>query len=192
MNTEVTPDVLRQSAADTVLLATGSVPVMPRSIEGIDKAVSGVDALLGRKPVGQRVIIVGGGLVGCEIAYGYAKEGRDVTIVEALDQILNLGSVPIMNKAMLLDGFEHYGTRILTSTKLKTVLDDGAVVLLPDGTEQKLAADTVIVSIGYRPVPSLREALADSGAEVIEIGDGRQVGNVLTSVKDAYEAACNI
>lgn len=192
MNTEVTPDVLRQSAADTILLATGSVPVMPRNIEGIDKAVSGVDALLGRKPVGQRVIIVGGGLVGCEIAYGYAKEGRDVTIVEALDQILNLGSVPIMNKAMLLDGFEHYGTRILTSTKLKTVLDDGAVVVLPDGTEQMLAADTVIVSIGYRPVPTLREALADSGAEVIEIGDGRQVGNVLTSVKDAYEAACNI
>ena len=173
MNTEATPEILRQAGADTIILATGSVPVMPRSIEGIEKAVSGVDALLGKKPVGQKVVVVGGGLVGCEIAYGYAKEGRDVTIVEALDQILNLGSVPIMNKTMLLDGFEHYGTSIYTSTKLKSVLDDGAIVVLPNGEEKKLDADTVILSIGYRPVPSLKEKLAGCGAEIIEIGDGR-------------------
>ena len=192
MNTEATPEILRQAGADTIILATGSVPVMPRSIEGIEKAVSGVDALLGKKPVGQKVVVVGGGLVGCEIAYGYAKEGRDVTIVEALDQILNLGSVPIMNKTMLLDGFEHYGTSIYTSTKLKSVLDDGAIVVLPNGNEKKLDADTVILSIGYRPVPSLKEDLSCCDAEIIEIGDGRQVGNVLTCVKDAYESACRI
>ena len=192
MNAEATPEMLRQAGADTIILATGSVPVMPRSIEGIEKAVSGVDALLGKKPVGRKVVVVGGGLVGCEIAYGYAKEGRDVTIVEALDQILNLGSVPIMNKTMLLDGFEYYGTTIYTSTKLKSVLDDGAIVVLPDGKEKKLDADTVILSIGYRPVPSLKEKLSGCDAEIIEIGDGRQVGNVLTCVKDAYEAACKI
>ena len=157
-----------------------------------EKAVSGVDALLGRKPVGNKVIIVGGGLVGCEIAYGYAKEGKDVTIVEALDQILNLNNVPAMNKTMLLDGFEFYSTRILTNTKLKTVLDDGAMVVLPDGKEEKLAADTVILSIGYRPLPSLKPELEDCGAEVIEIGDGRKVGNVLTSVNDAHEVACKL
>lgn len=192
MNTEVTPEMLKAIGADTILLATGSVPIMPRSIEGIEKAVSGVDALLGRKPVGNKVIIVGGGLVGCEIAYGYAKEGKDVTIVEALDQILNLNNVPAMNKTMLLDGFEFYRTRILTNTKLKTVLDDGAMVVLPDGKEEKLAADTVILSIGYRPLPSLKPELEDCGAEVIEIGDGRKVGNVLTSVNDAYEVACKL
>ena len=192
MNTEATPEILRQAGADTIILATGSVPVMPRSIKGIEKAVSGVDALLGKKPIGRKVVIVGGGLVGCEIAYGYAKEGRDVTIVEALDQIMNLGSVPIMNKTMLLDGFEHYGTTIYTSTKLKSVLDDGAIVVLPDGNEKKLDADTVILSIGYRPVPSLKEDLSCCDAEIIEIGDGRQVGNVLTCVKDAYESACRI
>ena len=192
MNTEVTPEMLKESGADAVILATGSVPVMPKSIEGIDKAVSGVDALLGKKPVGEKIIIVGGGLVGCEIAYGYAKEGKDVTIVEALDQILSLGNVPGMNKAMLLDGFEYYGTKIMTGTKLKSVLDSGAVVILPDGTEKTLNADTVIMSVGYRPVPSMKEQLADSAAEVIEIGDGRQVGNVLTCVEDAYNAARNL
>ena len=192
MNTEVTPDMPKTAGADVVILATGSVPVMPKSIEGIEKAVSGVDALLGSKSIGEKVIIVGGGLVGCGIAYGYAKEGKDVTIVEALDQILNLGNVPGMNKAMLLDAFEYYGTKIMTGTKLKSVLDNGAVVILPDGTEKTLEADTVILSIGYRPVPSMKETLHSCGAKVIEIGDGRQVGNVLTCVADAYQAARNL
>lgn len=192
MNTEVTPDMPKIASADVVILATGSVPVMPKSIEGIDKAVSGVDALLGKKAIGEKVIIVGGGLVGCEIAYGYAKEGKDVTIVEALDRILNLGNVPGMNKAMLLDAFEYYGTKIMTGTKLKSVLDNGAVVILPDGTEKTLEADTVILSIGYRPVPSMKETLHSCVAKVIEIGDGRQVGNVLTCVADAYQAARNL
>ncbi|MBR0509968.1 MAG: FAD-dependent oxidoreductase [Clostridia bacterium] len=192
LNSEATPDILKAADADVVILAAGSVPVMPRSIDGIDKAVSGVDALLGRKPVGDKVIIVGGGLVGCEIAYGYAKEGKDVTVVEALDQILSLGNVPGMNKAMLLDGFAYYGVKIMTGTKLKRVVDSGAVVALPDGTEQTLEADTVILSVGYRPVPSMKEQLADCAARVIEIGDGRQVGNVLTCVRDAYEAVKNL
>lgn len=189
MNTEVTPEMLKASDADAIILATGSVPVMPRSISGIEKAVSGVDALLGKKAVGEKVIIVGGGLVGCEIAYGYAREGKDVTIVEALDQILSLGNVPGMNKAMLLDAFEFYGTKIYTGTRLKSVTDDGAVVELSDGTEKKLFADTVIMSIGYRPLPSLKESLKDSGIPVYEIGDGNQVGNVMTCIAEAYETA---
>ena len=175
-----------------MILATGSVPVMPGSIDGIDKAVSGVDALLGKKTVGEKVIIVGGGLLGCEIAYGYAKEGKDVTIVEALDQILNLGNVPGMNKAMLLDAFEFYGTQIYTGTRLKSVLEDGAIVELPDGTEKKLTADTVILSIGYRPLPSMKDSLKDSGIPVYEIGDGNKVGNVMSCIAEAYETAMNL
>lgn len=192
MNSEVNADMLKNSHADSVILATGSVPVMPRSIAGIEKAVSRVDALLGRKPVGAKVVIVGGGLVGCEIAYGYAKEGKTVTIVEALDQILNLNNVPGMNKAMLLDAFEFYGTQIYTGTRLKSVQDDGALVELPDGTEKKLEADTVILSIGYRPLPSMKENLTESGVKVYEIGDGHKVGNVMSCIAEAYETAMQI
>ena len=192
MDSEVNTEMLKSSGADAVILATGSVPVMPRSIEGIEKAVSGVDALLGRKPVGNKVVIVGGGLVGCEIAYGHAKEGRQVTIVEALDQILDLNNVPGMNKAMLLDAFEFYGTHIYTGTKLKTVLDDGAIVELPDGTEKKLAADTVILSIGYRPLPSMKDSLAGSGIAIYEIGDWNKVGNVMSCIAEAYETAAKL
>ena len=63
-------------------------------------------------------------------------------------------------------------------------------MILPDGKEETIPADTVVLSVGYRPVKSMKEDLLmlNCGAEVIEIGDGRQVGNVLTCIRDAYEA----
>lgn len=194
LNTEVSVDSLRSMGADAIILATGSVPVMPRSIPGIDhpKTMSGVDACMNTRPVGEKVVIVGGGLVGCEIAFGYAKEGKQVTIVEALDAILKVNDVPAMNKMMLVDAFEHYGTRVLTSTKSKEVNDSGAVVEKQDGTVETIDADSVVLSIGYRSVPSMAAQLAGCGAEIYEIGDGNRVGNVLTCIQDAYEVASHL
>ena len=193
LNTEVTVKKLKEMGADTIILAVGSSPIMPK-IDGIDhpKTISGVDALLEKKPVGNKVIIVGGGLVGCEIAYGYAKEGKDVTIIEALDEIMKTNNVPAMNKVMLLDAFEYYGTKVLTSARLNAVNDDGAVVTLTDGTEITLEADNVIMSIGYRPQESMAEELAGCGAEIYEIGDGARVGNVMTCIRDAFEVTRNL
>lgn len=194
LNSPVTPEELRAMGADAIILATGSVPVMPRSIPGIDhaKTISGVDACMNIRPVGEKVVIVGGGLVGCEIAYGYAKEGKQVTIVEALDDILMVNDVPAMNKLMLVDAFDFYKTRVLTGTRLKEVNDSGAVVEKKDGTQETIEADTVIMSIGYRSVPSMEEDLSGCGAEIYTIGDGNRVGNVLTCIQDAYEVASHL
>ena len=84
-----TAEKINVLGADAVILALGSSPVMP-TIKGWERenVISCEEALLGRKPVGERIIVVGGGLVGCEIAYGYAKEGRKVTVVEALDELM--------------------------------------------------------------------------------------------------------
>ena len=193
LHTPADAKLLRESGADAIILAVVSSPIMLR-IEGIDhpKAVFGVDALLGKKAVGEKVVVVGGGLVGCEIALGYEQEGKEISIVEALDEIMKTGDVPGMNKTMLLDAFEYYGTEILTNTRLKTVNDDGALVLMADGAEQTIPADTVIMSVGYRPLPSARTKLAGCGAEIYEIGDGSKVGNVLTCIRDAYEVAHNL
>ena len=189
MNTEASAETLKAMNADTIILALGSAPVVPQNIPGIEKAITGAQALLEEKPVGEHVVIVGGGLIGCEIAYGYAKEGKTVTIVELLDELMKTGNVPAMNRTMLLDAFEFYGTQILTSTRLKEITDAGAVVVLPGGEEKTLATDSVILAIGYRPLPSLAQALSGSGAKVYEIGDGAKVGNVLTCIRDAYQTA---
>ena len=118
LNTEMTAEKLKEENADAVILALGSRPVIPK-IPGIERAVSGEDVLLGREPVGEKIIIVGGGLVGCEIAYGYAKDGKNVTIIETLDELMKTGNVPMMNKTMLFDGFEYYNTSVMTSARQK-------------------------------------------------------------------------
>ena len=164
--------MLAEENADAVILALGSRPVIPK-IPGIERAVSGEDVLLGREPVGEKIIIVGGGLVGCEIAYGYAKDGKNVTIIEALDELMKTGNVPMMNKTMLLDGFEYYGTSVMTSARLKEITENGAVVRKSDGEEAVIPVDTVIMSVGYRSNPSFAAELKERGAEIYEIGDGR-------------------
>ncbi len=194
LNKEITAEELKNMEADVILLAIGSNPIMPKSIAGIDhpKTMSSIEACMNTREIGEKVVVVGGGLVGCEIAFGYAKEGKEVTIVEALDDILKVNDVPAMNKLMLKDAFEYYKTKILTSTKLKSVTDKGAVVVLPNGEEKTIEADSVVISIGYRSLPSFADELIGCGAEIYEIGDCNRVGNVLTCMHDAYEVASHL
>ena len=102
------------------------------------------------------------------------------------------GDIPDMNRMMLMDGFEYYKTNILTKTMLKSVNDDGAVVELSDHSVKTIPADTIILSIGYRPLESIASKLANCGAVIYEIGDGNRVGNIMTAIQDAYEVAYHL
>lgn len=192
----MTPDAIKQTGAEVAILSVGSLPFLP-GIPGIDhpKTLSSIDALTGDKPVGEKVVVVGGGLVGCEIALEYAMEGKDVTIVEAMDKILSAGpAVPWMNTLMLNDLLEHHKVKIQTGAMLTAITDEG-VVVASTGEEKTLSeieADNVVVAIGFRPIPSMMKDLRGSGIEVYETGDGSQVGNIMTSIWDAYEVTRSI
>lgn len=193
MGVEATPELVDGLAPDAVILASGSSAVMP-PIPGIDhpKTLGCIDALLHEERIGRRVVVVGGGLVGCEISLDLVNKGHDVTIVEALPQILSSGpAVPLPNAMYLRDAFAHHGTPVLTSTRISSVTDAGAVVQGPDGV-RTLPADTVVIAVGFKPNPSMAPDLRGHGYEVFEIGDGRHVGNILTAIWDAYEVAHTI
>lgn len=193
-NCEMTAEKIKAAKPDAVILAVGSSSLMPK-IPGIDheKTVSCVDALLKKKTVGQKVVIVGGGLVGCETAIEYAMQGKEVTIVEALDSILAAGtSVPIMNSMMVNLQIAKYGIGIRTGCRIEAVTDDGAVIRTADGQQEVLPADSVIMSIGFRPLPSMAQELYGCGFDVYQVGDEKGVGNVKISVWDAYEVARSI
>jgi 2-enoate reductase len=165
---------------------------MPK-LPGIEKnhVMSCVDALEDKKPIGQNVVIVGGGLVGCEMALEYIQQGKNVSIIEALDDIMSAGeAVPTQNKQMLLDAFEHYNTQIFRGHRLTSINDQGALVIeTKTGVEKQLEADNVIMSVGFRPNKSLADQLSDINCEIYELGDGHSVGNILTAVWNAYEVA---
>lgn len=189
----VTSGQLRNMDADVVILAAGSVPVMPK-VPGIDdkKVIGCMEAFAHPEKVGQKVIVIGGGLVGCEMALDYAQDGKEVTVVEALPKILSAGiPSPIPNGQMIPDLFEHHHVTVLENHRLSAV-EDGRVILESDGQKKALDADSVVIAVGFRPVPSMAQELQGCGAVVYEIGDGQKVSTILHAVWDGYEVGNNI
>lgn len=189
----VTAGQLRNRDADVIILAAGSVPVMPE-VPGIeDKKVIGcMEAFAHPEKVGQKVMVIGGGLVGCEMALEYAQDGKEVTVVEALPKILSAGiPSPIPNGQMIPDLFEYHHVAVLEGHRLSAV-EDGRVILESGGQKKVLDADSVVIAVGFRPVPSMAQELQGCGAAVYEIGDGQEVSTILHAVWDGYEVGNNI
>jgi 2-enoate reductase len=196
LNTELSTDAIKFAKPDVVVFSVGSTPILP-SLPGIDdsKVTTSVGAITGEKKIGQKVAVIGGGLVGCELAFDYAREGKTVTLVEALDSILSAGEpIPLMNSMMLKDLLAHYKVNIVTGYKLDAVNAKGVVVAPTkgQGDKKEIEADSVVIAIGFKALPSIAGELYESGIEVYEVGDGRKVGNIKTAIGDAYEVARSI
>jgi len=125
------------------------------------------DVLMGRKPVGDKVVIIGGGLVGCETALWLAQQGKNVTVVEILGEILGgPHGMPFMNYQMLTELLRYHKVDIHTNTKVKEVRPNEAV--LEKGTEVfTVPADTVIGATGYKEIMrfTMSCAIWSSGAQ---------------------------
>lgn len=192
-NKEVDLDFILSVSPDAVISAKGSSPVVPR-VDGLDhsKAVGFVPAMKGEVPVGQNVVVVGGGLVGCEVALNFMRKGHKVTIVEFLSDILSAGApTPFMNKMYLQDDFKYSGVEIKANSALTAVNDEGAVIKTAEGLET-VPADTVILAVGLRSNPSFAPELNDYGIEAYSIGDEREVANLMNAVGNGYEVGRTI
>jgi 2-enoate reductase len=186
-----TPQAIAQAHPDVVILAVGAAPVIPR-IPGIERAVDCVTALTQTPVEGDSVVVVGGGLVGCETALGYAQEGKEVTLVEALPDILSAGiPVPEMNESMLRDLLDEAGVTIQTGSRLAAIGEGTVTLTTPEG-EETMAADDVVLAVGFVPRPSMEAQLQGLGMEVYQVGDGSQVGSVMTAIGSAYTVARGI
>ena len=196
LNSPMDAEKIKALRPDAVILAVGSTHFMPK-IPGIDhrKTAGCYDVLMKNVKPGKKVVVVGGGMTGCELAYDLAAyEHCDVTLVEALDKVMSSGPVvPHAVHDMLLDLLDHFNVKVMTGHAIAAVNDAGAVIKsMADGSEQTLEADTVVMAIGLRPRADMTGELAGSGIQVFTTGDGLQVGNIRTCVSGAYEIARNI
>ncbi|MDO4555888.1 MAG: FAD-dependent oxidoreductase [Lachnospiraceae bacterium] len=191
LNTEATPELLKEKGCDTVIFAVGSEPLMPSKIPGIDseKAVACTDVLLGKKEVGKKVVIVGGGLVGAEMAYDMAKEGKEVCLVEALSDICanDPNGVPFWVRNMLNELLDFYHVEKKMGHRLESINEKGAVLLDSDGNQKEVEADDVIIAIGFSARPSIANELNGCGIETYDIVAGNGIGSITTQISDAYE-----
>lgn len=184
LNTEVTdPSSL---PAHEIIIATGAKPRM-LSVKGAERAVEAVDYLLGRKSVGENVVIVGGGLTGCEIAYELYLEGKKPVIVEMKQDLIVADGVCLANSSYLRDFFAANKVPVYLETGLSEITDTGVVIKNKDGETSEIHADSVIVSVGYVPAPA-----APKGSHIHVIGDAKAVGNLRTVIWGAWDVCMKL
>ena len=194
LNCKVTPELVESLHPDAVIAAVGAEPIRPR-IDGITKdhvfdamtAYRNIDSL----PEG-KVVIIGGGVVGCELGIALADKGREIAIVEMTDFVGDRvnwrHTIPMMQKISDTQSISVY--RQTTVMKI----DDGKVCLrhLEDGKEEYLDCGCVVYSIGLRPRSDIVESLRDTATDFIPIGDCLRSGKILGAVHSAYYAAMNL
>lgn len=180
--------------ADALILALGSVPFVPDVPDLDDSRVSGcLEALANPESIGERVAVIGGGLVGCELALGYGQDGKDVTLVNPRPQLLLAGITdPLPNAQMIPDLLEYYKVKVLNGHRLHSI-DSGKARLVSNRNITEIGGlDSIVLAIGFRPVPSITEDLKGIGAEVYQIGDGRKVSSIMQAIWDGFEVGNNI
>ena len=185
----ITAELVEGMKPDVVIVATGSTPIVPQ-IPGIEKGkvVTAIDVLLGKKEVGETVVVAGGGLVGCETALYLAEKGKRVTIVEMLERILR--DVFESNRQYLFKMLAENSVCVLTESSLGRVTDEGAVIINKRRRyEAELKADTVVLALGLKPEKDLFKALEGKVAEIHSIGDCQEPRRIMDAVWDAYNTA---
>jgi len=181
LNTEVTPELVRDLKPDVVILATGAFPLVP-AISGMDsgKVVNAWDVLADKTATGEKVIIAGGGLVGCEVAEYLLMKGKQVTIVEMLDDIAK--DVEFCERIFLMERFASYkGLSVMTKAKVMGVSQTGVVVDM-DGKSQEIVGDTVVLAMGAVSNNKLASELADPSLRCYQIGDCLSPHRILEAV----------
>ncbi|MGN0734152.1 MAG: FAD-dependent oxidoreductase [Emergencia sp.] len=191
LNTPVTRDIVESEAPDVLMLATGAKPVTP-SIPGIDgDNVMFAESIYGQEDkAGEKAVVLGGGLVGCETAAHLARMGKEVTLVELRDDVAADAEI-FYQTAVKLDLKKH-DVRVLTNTSGKEISSEGLLTVSADGGEELIKADIVLNAVGYYADNKLFEELADSAPVVHRIGDCRRPGKVYDAVTNGYYMSLDI
>ena len=172
--------------ADEVIIATGS-KARRLPVKGVEKSIEACDYLLGRKPVGDRVILIGGGLTGCEIALDLYLKGKTPVIVEMKNDLIAVKGVCLANSSYLRDFFALHQVEVHLNTRLTEVTDQGVLVQNEKGEAFEILGDTVLLSAGYVPTP-----LTPAGKHIHLVGDCNGVGNLRTVIWRAWDVAMKI
>jgi len=189
-NTEADASRVLAERPDVVIVAVGASPLIP-PIPGVENAVTAFGVLMGRVEVGKKVVVIGGGGVGCDTAAKLADEGKDVTIVEMLPRIGQ--DIGITTRWTVLMYLREKGVKMLTNKKAVEI-KRGAVVVedAQSGERSEIPCDTVVLAVGTKPNDGLYDELVDKVPELYKIGDCVKPRKAIDATQEAADLVFKI
>ena len=189
---EFTEDMVDSGKPDVLIVATGASPKFP-DIEGVQESdtLNVDEALSNGDKIGEKVLVIGGGGTGAEIADLLSEKGKDVTIVEMLDSIAS--DLVVHLQHFLLKRLQEKQVTLLTGTRVIGVGKTHAVVEDASGTRRLEGFDTIVTAVGAdSPNNSVYENLEGKVEELYLIGDAAQPREIIDAVYEGEEIAGKI
>ena len=184
MNTEIKD--IKSLDADEIVVATGAV-ARKLPVPGAESAVEAIEYLLGEKSVGDKVVVIGGGLTGCEIAYDLYLKGKKPVIVEMQDDLITTKGICLANTSYLRDFFKTNKVPVYLETSVCEIGEGTVTLRDKDGKTFNVDTDSVITSVGYNSAP-----VVSRGRHVHVIGDADKVGNLRTVIWGAWDVCMKL
>ncbi|MCL2125469.1 MAG: FAD-dependent oxidoreductase [Oscillospiraceae bacterium] len=199
LNTEATKEILDKEKYDAIIIAIGAEPVIP-NVPGINKPhVSwATDAENGKTFVGENIVIVGAGSIGLEAAIDFKRAGKKVTLIELLNRegaMMGLFRSARSAAREYPEILQNEDIPVHYELQLTEILDDKVICKnTANGETVEFPADTVLISIGMRPLREVADSMRHSApeTEIRVVGDADEVGNISTAVNQAFQAAIRI
>ena len=198
LNTEVTLETIQKDYPDyEVILCAGATPVVPQFMTQFKDWMTADDVLYGRKFPGRKIVVIGGGSVGCETADYLAPvlndrfpRNREITLIEMAHEIMEAESGP--GRSLLVQRMMEKGIHILCDAKVEEV-NHTVIKYTKDGKTHEITdADTLVLAMGYHPSDTLEEQLTSAGITCHVLGDCKKPGNIKDAVTEGYQTALNL
>ena len=194
LNTEATPESVAAMKPDAVISAVGAdafiLPVPGVDGSNVLTAEEAYDRVKSGAPLGENLVVLGGGLVGCETGLFLATEaGKKVTILEMLPEVAT--DEMHLTRDALLDRLNEH-TTVITKARCTGITANGVTYVDGDGNEQTVACDHVILSAGMRPRQDLAESFRNTAPFFVVIGDASKPSNVRNATRTGYDAALRL
>ena len=189
-STEVTKELIEKESPDALIVAVGSEPLLPpiKGLNGENVTIVN-NYYLEKENITGNVIVLGGGLAGCECAIPLGMEGKEVHLVEMRNELApdaNVRQRPLLLKEVNKYAQIHTGYRGLEVTK------DGVLCETKDGEQVLVPGTSVICALGQRSRSKVADALRDGAPYVRIIGDAHRVSTITNAVYEGYHAALDI
>ncbi|MDR3280512.1 MAG: FAD-dependent oxidoreductase [Synergistaceae bacterium] len=190
LNTEVTPELAERLHPDVIIASIGATPIIP-AIPGVDgkNVVLATDLYNPDVKIGKKVVVIGGGLIGCEEGLNLAMRGHDVSIIEMRDSLAP--EAYFLHRLAVTEELSKYA-HVELGTSCKKITGSGVVVSDSSSSERVIDADTIVIAVGLKPLTDEAWKLRDCAPDFITIGDCGKIGLVLEAVRGGYDAGISI